>query len=556
MKIKTKIIWGYALISMLILLVTIVSLYSINQIREYRDSVDKMNETVIVLREVQYYFTGQANDERGFLLTGKPEFRTEIEEKANHVKQKINILKPWMQLSEEKELLTRIDEAHTAFTNINMQVLDLYNMGKVDEAVQLSFNEGRKVRKELTSSFNELIDIQLEENAESKSGEERLSSKIMATILSTSVLTVLIGIIFGLIIARNIVKPINTIALHMKRGDLNFTEMVKNNDEVGQLTTEFGNMVLRLRQLVMGVQSNAEQVAASSQQLSASADQSAQVSEQIASTITEVAQGADKQLHAITDTMTVVEQMSASVQQIAANSSTVTFSANKTANAALEGGKAVDLAIDKMADIEKTVNRSAAVVAELGTRSKEIGQIVDTISGIAGQTNLLALNAAIEAARAGEQGRGFAVVAEEVRKLAEQSQEAAKQIAELIGTIQIDTENAVIAMDDGTREVKAGSEVVNTAGKAFKDIIGLIEKVSSQINDISQSIEQMAVGSQQIVNSVREIDQISRNASANTQAVSAATQEQAATMEEIASSSQVLARLAEQMQEAVNQFKV
>ncbi|MBP2657756.1 MAG: methyl-accepting chemotaxis sensory transducer, partial [Firmicutes bacterium] len=170
--------------------------------------------------------------------------------------------------------------------------------------------------------------------------------------------------------------------------------------------------------------------------------------------------------------------------------------------------------------------------------------------------NLLALNAAIEAARAGEQGRGFAVVAEEVRKLAEQSQDAAKQIAALIGEIQGDTDKAVNAMNDGTREVKVGAEVVNASGKAFQEIADLIYKVSNQIKEISTEIEQMAVGSQRIVESVKQIDTLSKKASGEAQTVSAATQEQSASMQEVASSSQALANLAMDLRQAVGKFHI
>ncbi|MDF2930508.1 MAG: methyl-accepting chemotaxis sensory transducer, partial [Anaerospora sp.] len=189
-------------------------------------------------------------------------------------------------------------------------------------------------------------------------------------------------------------------------------------------------------------------------------------------------------------------------------------------------------------------------------RSKEIGQIVDTISGIAGQTNLLALNAAIEAARAGEQGRGFAVVAEEVRKLAEQSQNAAKQIATLISEIQGDTDKAVSAMNAGTREVKLGAEVVNASGVAFQEIVAMILKGSNQTKEISVAIEHIAAGSGQIVNSVNEINELSKTASAEAQTVSAATEEQAASMEEVASASQSLSHLAVNLQDDVSKFRI
>lgn len=221
-----------------------------------------------------------------------------------------------------------------------------------------------------------------------------------------------------------------------------------------------------------------------------------------------------------------------------------------------DGGQTIELAIAQMGKIETTVNSSAQVVSKLGERSKEIGQIVATISGIAGQTNLLALNAAIEAARAGEQARGFTVVAEEVRKLAEQSQEATKKIAVLIGEIQGDTDNAVVAMNNGTREVKSGADVVDSAGIAFREIVNLVSEVSSQVREISAAMQQMAAGSQQIISSVNKIDELGKKSIGETQNVSAAAEEQLVAMEEIASSSQVLAKLADELQTSVAGFQV
>ena len=347
-------------------------------------------------------------------------------------------------------------------------------------------------------------------------------------------------------------------AVWVARGDLQVEKLPyeTQNDEIGELARSFNSMVGSLRDLVRQVQDQSQHVAASSEELTAIAEQSALATTQIATSVADIASGTDQQVRAVEGASAVIAKMSAGIGQVAASANSMTGVAEKAAQAAHTGGKSVSTAVGQMSNIEKTVTNSAQVVAKLGERSKEIGVIVDTISGIAGQTNLLALNAAIEAARAGEQGRGFAVVAEEVRKLAEQSEEAAKRIANLIGEIQGDTDKAVVAMSDGTREVKLGSEVVNSAGEAFKEIMSVVDQVSMQVKEISAAIQQMTSGSQQIVTSVQAIDKISKANVGQTQTVSAATQQQSASMEEIAASSQDLAKMAQQLQNIISRFKI
>lgn len=387
---------------------------------------------------------------------------------------------------------------------------------------------------------------------------------VVSSLKTISLVTIIaVLIVCGLFVvwfARRIAKPIQkleTAANRIAAGDLSQTKVdVTSNDEIGRLGHSFEQMAQSLRGLIQKVQGATEQVSASSEQLTASSGQAAQAANQVAEAITDVATGAENQLKAVDETTNIVEQLSAGVQEVAANASNVAATAQQTSAAAQEGGKAVQQVTRQMTQIEKAVDGSAQLVVKLGERSKKIGAIIDTISGIAGQTTLLALNAAIEAARAGEQGRGFAVVANEVSKLAEQSQEAAKQITEMISEIQNDTDKAVKAMNEGTREVKTGTEVVNDTGRTFKEIVNLIGKVSDQVNDISAAIEQMAASSQNIVTSVKDIDTISKQSSAHTQTVSAATEEQLASMEEIASSSQALANLAQNLQSEVTKFRV
>ncbi|MEN6412323.1 MAG: methyl-accepting chemotaxis protein [Veillonellales bacterium] len=459
-----------------------------------------------------------------------------------------------------KELLNKVRTSLEKYRTARGEVIQLAMENKDVEAYALYVKAVAPLANEFVGNLEELSDyyakLSEQMNKDNKAAFESATQIMLGMLV---IAFVFLGL-SGFFITKMIAGPLHTMVLVCKElaaGDFrDKPRKLLRKDEVGQLADSLVDMRGSLRIMMKQVNESSEQVAASSEELNASADQSAQAANQVAASITDVAKGMEDQLAATNDTSAVVEQMSASIQQIAANANEVAGQSAQAADKANEGNKSVDKAVNQMAQIDHTVTASSQLVDKLGERSKEIGQIVGTISGIAGQTNLLALNAAIEAARAGEHGRGFAVVAEEVRKLAEQSQESAKQIADLIGEIQGDTDQAVAAMNDGTREVKLGAEVVNSAGKAFQEIADLVTHVSGQIKEISAAIEQMATGSQQIVGSVERIDELSKKASGETQTVSAATEEQSASMEEIASSSQALAHLAMELRETVSKFQI
>lgn len=462
--------------------------------------------------------------------------------------------------AQETEKLDALKASMNKYREARALVIELASQNRNAEAYALYLASVEPLANEALNKCMDLsqysIELSQQLNANNKVSSEK-ATQFMVGILLICFVTLGLS---GLFITWAITTPLNTmdlVCVELAAGDFrDKPRLLARKDEIGQLADSLVSMRSNLRELLKNINDSAEKLAASSEELMASADQSAQAANQVAGAITVVATGAEQQVSVANDTSAVVQQMSASIQQIAANANEVAGQSAQAADKAMVGNKSVDKAVNQMTNIEQTVTSSAQIVTQLGERSKEIGQIVDTISGIAGQTNLLALNAAIEAARAGEQGRGFSVVAEEVRKLAEQSQDAAKKIATLIGEIQGDTHKAVVAMNDGTREVKLGAEVVNASGAAFQEIVTLVTKVSSQTKEISTEIEQMATGSQQIVKSVKQINDLSKKASGEAQTVSVATEEQSASMEEIASSSQALAKLAMDLREAVSKFQI
>ncbi|WP_420806013.1 methyl-accepting chemotaxis protein [Bacillus kwashiorkori] len=315
-------------------------------------------------------------------------------------------------------------------------------------------------------------------------------------------------------------------------------------------------MITSLRTIFQRVKEASEQLAASSEQLSASSQESQAASEQIANTIEELASGSENQVQTVANSNESITSMVKQTETIAVNSNIVKTGVIGAKEDAANGRDKLQKVAAQMHEIQHQVETLAKSVHLLNKHSSEIGQFNNVISDIAEQTNLLALNAAIEAARAGEHGRGFAVVADEVRKLAEQSANSARNITEQIQIIQNENQHTLQSMKVTMKEVDTGIEVVEQANTAFHQIETAINEIVQQINHVEDSVQQLETETSNVHQSMLQVSKVADIAATGTQTVTAATEEQLATMEEIASSSHDLAKMAEDLQQIITRFKL
>ena len=441
----------------------------------------------------------------------------------------------WEKIASEegKKELAAVLLGYSDFMRANSKVFELSRAHKNAEARALSMGEAKEAFDRMDEHLNKAQGLAAAYMLEQQKESESIYSRTKWIMLLTSLIGLGISFSFGFFMVQQTTRRIQQVGSYLKdvadgEGDLTKRIAVAGDDELDHLSGYFNNFMEKLHDIISQVAASTEHIASASEEISSSA--------------TQVAQSAETQKDQTSQVATAMQEMSSTVTQVSDNSRQASENAKEAGDLARSGGTVVADTVKVIQGVADATRDTSAKIEELGRSSDQIGQIIGVIDDIADQTNLLALNAAIEAARAGEQGRGFAVVADEVRKLAERTTQATKEIAQMIKTIQEETKKAVDAMKSGTDKVDAGVESAREAGSALEKIIHSADGVQDMVTHIATAATEQASATEQVNSNMEQIAKMVHQSSIGAQ--------------ESARACQDLSNLALDLQQLVGRFKL
>ncbi|CQR56708.1 methyl-accepting chemotaxis protein [Paenibacillus riograndensis] len=443
-------------------------------------------------------------------------YKEKIETTRQEINKLVDRYRPLATTLKEQELLRGFDTEYGEYQKLFDQALILAEQDDPTEFNAFLRSQLTPQGEKVVVNLKGLIDVNVDLADEANSHSQSTYSSALILTISVVVGAVIVSVLIGYIIARSISKPLMRmlgLATEVASGNLTQRADISTKDEVGQLASALNRMVDNLKDLINGIVMNSQSVAASSEEISAS-------TQEIASTST-------TQSVASANITELFKELSVAINSVAVSAEEAAELSNETVRTAREGGNVVETSLQGM----QAVNYQ---MTQLEEDSSKIGDIIEVIDDIAEQTNLLALNAAIEAARAGEQGRGFAVVADEVRKLAERSSDATKEITKIIKAMQENTKQSV-------RAVAESVEQSSMTSQAFEQIISMVNSSSLKVNEIAAACEEESAQAAEVMSSVESI--------------AASSEESAAASEETAATCQSLAQLAEELAQSAAAFK-
>jgi methyl-accepting chemotaxis protein len=533
LSLKMKLGVGFGVLLVLIVLMGYISYSSAKQVAVRSNQVeDAVAMKDAAVDSIQGVWKGLSSC-NAFMLAGNEEYVGEYQESRRQVAEALDRLSKMQLDDQEKQLYSRLQQLSDELRSKQEKAIELRRHGNEQEASQFLLSaEVKDIRTALLTALTEFDKKQDKDLQEASDEQKATESRAETMALVLAGCGILLGLLVAAFIARSITLAIaRMVALiqEIAANNLAVEDVeIASQDEIGKAGAALNSMKNNLRAIMQSIAGTAEHVASASEEISASA--------------TQTANGSETQKDQVHQVATAMQEMSATVLEVSENSNKAADSARQASETARQGGAVVEDTLSRMRDIASSVRETAQKVQELGSRSDQIGKIVGVIDDIADQTNLLALNAAIEAARAGEQGRGFAVVADEVRKLAERTTKATKEIAEMIEKVQAETRGAVEKMQSGTEQVEKGVEVTGRAGESLKQIIGQADHVGEMVTHIATAATEQSSATEQV--------------NANMEQINRLVAESAEGAQQSAKACEQLSSLALELQNLVSRFKL
>jgi methyl-accepting chemotaxis protein len=536
LSISAKLLSAFAVVLVLMGIVGYTGFSSLNQVIPSFESlyVDRLEPAMDLSDVMKAWYETRLAVVRHYLLKEAGEYdqlEKLIASNDKRIDEAMRKYKATFLVDEEKQLIPMYEEAVAAYRTTRDRTLQYSRIGNKGEAYANMMGDAREKFATIADISMQLVDLQGKVGKELYDASEQTAKSAKITLLVTIGVSLILALVLALGLARSISKALTEIAGKAELiagGDLTVSLAQTSQDEVGRLTVTLNHMIASLRQAINRVAESSQAVASASTEISSSAE--------------EMAAGAQEQTSQASEVASAVEEMTKTIVENSRNATATAQKAREAKETAEKGGTVVGETVQGMKDIAETVKVVAETIQVLGTSSDQIGAIITVIDDIADQTNLLALNAAIEAARAGEQGRGFAVVADEVRKLAERTTKATKEIAGMIKKIQDDSAWTIGAIEEGTVRVEKGIVLADKAGAALSDIVKISQELTDMVGQIAAAIEEQSSASEQI--------------SKNVEAISTVTGQTASGTQQIARTTEDLNKLTENLQQVVSQFRL